>query len=212
VGQQILVIGLGSFGGLIARELASYGHEVLGCDRDPAIVAAMAPDLTDAVELDATDETALRAVGPQDFDVAIVAVDRPTTILATMLLEQLGVRSIVARAATALDAEILARVGADRVLRTDELVATWVARTIDLSGALDFIRLADGVAAVHLRIPQRVVGQTVGGVVAARPGLSLVALHRGDQVITDPAPDTVLVEGDAALLVGPEETFRSLTG
>ena len=208
--KQILVIGLGTFGGMVARELARLGHEVLGCDHDPLIVAALAPELTDAVELDATDEAAIRAVGPGDFDVAVVALDRHTTVFTTMLLEQIGVRSIVARALTELDAEILRRVGADRVLRTDELIANWVARTIDLSGALDFIRLEGGISAVHMQIPERAVGQTVGAVMAARPGLTVAAVHRGDQVIADPPPDTALLEGDTALLVGPEETFRSL--
>lgn len=210
--KQILVIGLGTFGAMVARELARLGHEVLGCDQDPVIVAGLAPDLTDAVELDATDEAAIRAIGPGDFDVAVVALDRHTTVFTTMLLEQIGVQSIVSRALTELDAEILRRVGADRVLRTDELIANWVARTIDLSGALDFIRLEGGISAVHMQIPDRAVGQTVGAVMTARPGLTVAAVHRGDQVIADPPPDTVLLEGDTALLVGPEETFRSLAG
>ena len=210
--KQILVVGLGTFGGMVARELTKLGHEVLGCDRDPVIVAAIAPDLTEAVELDATDEAALRAVGPGDFDVIVVALDRQTSVFSTMLLEQIGVRTIVARAATPLDAEILQRVGADRVLKTDELIATWVAHTIDLSGALDFIRLAGGVSAVHLRIPDRAVGQTIAAVVAARPGLAVVALHRGADVVANPPADTVLLDGDTALLVGPEDTFSSLAG
>jgi trk system potassium uptake protein len=208
--QQILVVGLGTFGSMVARELTGLGHEVLGCDRDPVVVADIAPDLTQAVELDATDVEAIRAIGPAEFDVAVVALDRPTTIFATMLLEQLGVRSIHARAETELDAEILRRVGADRVLLTDRQMATWVARTIDLAGALDFIRLSGGTGAVHLAIPERIVGATVGDIQSRRPGLTVVALHRGEDVITAPAADTVLAAGDTALLVGPEDAFRSL--
>jgi trk system potassium uptake protein len=212
MGQQILVIGLGTFGSMVARELAGLGHEVMGCDRDPRAVADLAPHLTQAVELDATDEEALRSIGPAEFDVAVVALGRAESILTTMLLEQFGIRTIVARAGSELDGEILRRVGADRVVLTDRLMATWVARTIDLSGALDFIHLSSGIAAVHLRIAGRAVGQPIGAVVAARPGLHIVALHRGDDVIVSPPADTVLVEGDTALLVGPEETFRALAG
>jgi len=211
MGQQILVIGLGTFGGLVARELADLGHEVLGCDRDPLVVAEAAPRLTQALELDATDVESIRAIGPADFDVAIVALDRQSTIFATMLLEQLGVRSVQARAQTDLDAEILRRVGADRVLMTDRQMASWVARTIDLAGALDFIRLSDTSGAVHLEIPAILVGQTVGDVHAARPALRIVAVRRGDSVITAPADGTVLNAGDTVLVVGPEAEFRSLS-
>jgi trk system potassium uptake protein TrkA len=127
-----------------------------------------------------------------------------------MLLEQLGVRSITARAATSLDEEILKRVGADRVVMPDRLMATWVARTIDLSGALDYIRLSERVAAVHLRVSTRAVGQTIRAVVSVRPGLGIVAVRRGDDVLVEPLPDTVLEQGDDLLVVGPEETFRTL--
>jgi trk system potassium uptake protein TrkA len=174
------------------------------------VVADIAPLLTQAVELDATDDDAIRAIAPADFDVAVVAIERSATIFATMLLEQLGVRSIHARAETELDAEILRRVGADRVLLPGGQMATWTARTIDLAGALDFIRLAGGTGAVHLAVPERVVGSTVGDIHARRPELTVVAHHRGDQVVTSPSPDTVLAAGDTILLVGPEQEFRSL--
>ena len=210
MGQQIVVMGLGAFGGMVARELTDLGHEVLGCDRDPLIVADAAPHLTQVVQLDATDVDAVRAVGPADFDVAIVALDRPTTIFTTMLLEQLGVRTTVARAHDELDAEILRRVGADRVLLTDRQMASWVAHTIDLAGALDFIRLSGGVGVVHLAVPDRLAGSTVGAIHAARSALRVVALRRGETVMTTPSDDTVLAAGDTALLVGPEEEFRAL--
>jgi trk system potassium uptake protein TrkA len=208
--QQIVVLGLGAFGGLVARELTDLGHEVLGCDRDPLVVAEAAPRLTQAVELDATDIDALRAIGPAEFDVAVVALDRQSTILATMLLEQLGVPATHARAQTDLDAEILRRIGADRVLMTDRQMAGWVARTIDLAGALDFIRLSAGIGAVHLAIPERLVGTTVGEVHAARSTLRIVAIRRGEDVISDPPDDARLADGDSVLVVGPEAEFRAL--
>ena len=211
MGQQILVVGLGTFGGLVARELTSLGHEVLGCDRDPVVVAEAAPWLTQAVELDATDVEALRAIGPTEFDVAVVALDRQSTILATMLLEQLGMRETHARALSDLDAEILRRVGADRVLPTDRQMASWVARTIDLAGAIDYIQLAGGIGVIHLQVPERLVGSTVGAVNAARPGVTMVALRHGDTVVTNPPADTPLAAGDSALLVGPEAEFRALS-
>jgi trk/ktr system potassium uptake protein len=212
MGQQIVVIGLGAFGGMVARELTDLGHEVLGCDRDPLVVAEAAPRLTQVLELDATDVDALRAIGPTDFDVAVVALDRQSTVLATMLLEQLGVRAIQARAQTDLDAEILRRVGADRVLLPDRQMAGWVAHTIDLAGALDFIRLSAGIGAVHLALPERLVGATVGEVHGARPRVRIVAIRRGDDVLTDPADDTRLVVGDSVLVVGPDAEFQALAG
>jgi trk system potassium uptake protein TrkA len=212
VAQQVLVIGLGAFGAMVARELAGLGHEVMGGDRDPVAVADLANDLTSAVELDATDDDALGAIGPADFDVVVVALDRPATIFATMLLEQRGVGTIVARAMTELDGEILRRVGADRVIYPDAHTAGWLARTIDLAGAIDYVRLSPDVAAVHLRIGQRAVGRTIGEIVDHSGALRVAALHRGDDVVIDPVDTTVLAEGDSLLVIGPDEAFRALAG
>jgi trk system potassium uptake protein TrkA len=210
MGQQILVIGLGTFGGMVALELAALGHEVMGCDRDPRLVAEHADRLTQAFELDATDADAISAVGPADFDTVVVAIDPSATILATMILERSGARRILARAATDLDGEILRRVGASRVVNTDHQVATWVAHTIDLAGALDFIRLTADVAAVHLRLGSASVGRRIGDLGGRATDSRIVALHRGDQVLLDPPPDTVIEAGDSALIVGTEERFRAL--
>ena len=210
MGQQILVIGLGTFGSIVADELTALGHEVMGCDRDPRIVADLAPRITQAVELDAIDVDAIRAVGPADFDVAVVALDPSATILATMILERESAKTIVARALSELDGEILRRVGADRVVYTDLQVATWIAHTIDLAGAIDFIRLSEDVAAVHLRLGPGAIGRRLGDVAGDAQGLRMVALRRGDQVTIDPPPDTVLAEGDTALVLGSEQGFRLL--
>jgi trk system potassium uptake protein TrkA len=210
MGQQILVIGLGTFGSIVAGELAALGHEVMGCDRDPRRVADHADRLTQAFELDATDPDAIAAVGPADFDEVVVALDPSATILATMILERSGAKRILARAASDLDGEILRRVGASRVVYTDHQVATWVAHTIDLAGALDFIRLTNDVAAVHLRLGPATIGRRVSDLVERAADSRIVAIHRGDQVLIDPPPDMVIEAGDGALVVGPEARFRAI--
>ena len=210
MGQQILVIGLGTFGSIVADELTALGHEVMGCDRDPRIVADLAPRITQAVELDAIDVDAIRAVGPAEFDVAVVALDPSATILATMILEREGAKTIVARALSELDGEILRRVGAERVVYTDLQVATWIAHTIDLAGAIDFIRLSGDVAAVHLTIGPAMVGQTIGDVARAAPDVRIVSLQHEGRVHLDPPAETQIAEGDSVLVVGHEQRFRAL--
>ena len=71
---SVLVIGLGRFGTAAARELMLLGHEVLAVDANESIVNEIAPDVTHAVQLDAADEEALRAIGAAEFEHAIVAI------------------------------------------------------------------------------------------------------------------------------------------
>ena len=58
--QSVLVIGLGRFGQSAARELMRLGHDVLAVDRDEQLVNDIAPDVTHAVQADASDVEALR--------------------------------------------------------------------------------------------------------------------------------------------------------
>ena len=99
---SVLVIGLGRFGASAARELMRLGHEVLAVDGNEAIVNEIAPDVTHAVQLDAADEAALRAIGAAEFEHAIVAISSgvEASIFATMALKKLGVGNVIAKAGT----------------------------------------------------------------------------------------------------------------
>ena len=104
--RSVLVIGLGRFGTAAAFELMRLGHEVLAVDVNEARVNDVAPDVTHAVQLDASDDDALRSAGAGDFEHAIVAISGNTeaSIFATMALKTLGVGNVVAKAATSLHA------------------------------------------------------------------------------------------------------------
>jgi len=84
--HSVLVIGLGRFGSAAALELMQLGHEVMAIDSDEARVNELAPDVTRALQLDATDPAALRAVGAAEFTHAIVAISDgvEASIFATM--------------------------------------------------------------------------------------------------------------------------------
>ncbi|MFP5380494.1 MAG: potassium channel family protein, partial [Vicinamibacteria bacterium] len=127
--HSVLVIGLGRFGASAARELMRLGHEVLAIDSGEAIVNDIAPEVTHAIQLDAADEDALRAVGAAEFDHAIVAISSnvEASIFATMALKKLGMKNLIAKAANPLHGAILERVGADRVVYPAREMGTRVA-------------------------------------------------------------------------------------
>ena len=69
----------------------------------------MADMITHALQLDATDEKALRAAGIQDVDVAVVSIGESieSSLLVVMQLRELGVKTIIAKAVTPLHGRIL---------------------------------------------------------------------------------------------------------
>src|SRR5688500_10505396 len=138
--RSVLVVGLGRFGTGAVRELMRLGHEVLAIDQDEARVNDVAPEVTHAVQLDANDVDALRAVGAADFEHAIVAISGQAepSIFATMALKQIGVRNVVAKAGSVLHGAILERVGADRVVYPEREMGQRAAHLFAYPNVVDY--------------------------------------------------------------------------
>lgn len=210
--EQVIVIGLGRFGSSVAREIEALGHEVLAVDVNEDAVNDVAPDVTHAVQLDASDEGALRAVGAADFSTAIVGIASATeaSIFATMALQEMGVRTI-ARAGEALHARILARVGAERVVSPEQEAGARVAHSFTIPGIIDYLAVAPRYGIARLVPPPAFMGRALRDLdLPGRLQLTPIALRRADRVIVNPSRDEVIRDGDELVLVGRDEGFARL--
>ncbi len=211
--HSVLVIGLGRFGMAAARELMALGHEVLAIDSSEARVNEIAPEITHAMELDASDEDALRAVGAGDFQHAIVAISTNTeaSIFATMALKNLGVGNVIAKAATALHGSILERVGADRVVYPEREMGTRVSHTFSIRPVIDYIDLAPGFGIIKMHPPKAFVGKTLKELdLTNRFKLTPIALRRGSDVTVNPHRDETVQASDELILIGQDARLEEL--
>ncbi|HEX7172044.1 MAG TPA: TrkA family potassium uptake protein [Candidatus Limnocylindria bacterium] len=214
-GQQVVVIGLGRFGSAVARELERLGHEVLAIDRSEQRVNDIAPDVTHALQLDASDEEALRSAGAAEFTTAIVAIstDAEPSIFAVMVLKRLGVTNVIAKAGSLLHGEILARVGADRVVFPERETGLRLAHSFNVPNVIDYLDVAPSFGIEKIRPPKAFVGRSLGELdLKARLGLTPIALRRGKQVFVNPAREERIAEGDELILIGRDEKLDQLRG
>ncbi len=212
---SILVIGLGRFGASAARELMRLGHEVLAVDSNESIVNEIAPEVTHAVQLDAADEGALRAIGAAEFDHAIVAISSgvEASIFATMALKKLGVGNVVAKAGSELHGSILERVGADRVVFAEREMGQRVAHSFAVRQVIDYLDVAPRVGIVKVRPPDAWVGRSLKDLdLVARLQLTPVALRRGDGVTINPHPTELIRADDQLILIGRDDRLEELAG
>jgi trk system potassium uptake protein len=211
--HSVLVIGLGRFGDAAARALVQLGNEVMAIDSDEERVNEIAPAVTRAMQLDATDPDALRAVGAADFEYAIVAISGgvEASIYATMALKELGVPYVIAKAATRLHGAILQRAGADRVVFPEREMGQRVAHSFNVRDVIDYLDVAPDFGIVKVRPPASFIGRTFGELaLGERLGLTPVALRRGDAVTPNPAGDTRIAEGDELILIGRDDHLAEL--
>jgi trk system potassium uptake protein TrkA len=212
---SVLVIGLGRFGASAARELMRLGHEVLAVDSSESSVNEIAPEVTHAVQLDAADEGALRAIGAADFDHAIVAISSgvEASIFATMALKKIGVGNVVAKAGSTLHGAILERVGADRVVFAEREMGERVAHSFAVRQVVDYLDVAPRVGIVKVRPPDAWVGRSLKELdFIGRLQLTPVALRRGDGVTINPHPTEVIRTDDELILIGRDDRLDELGG
>ena len=211
--KQYLVFGLGRFGSSMARALCAQGQEVLAVDSDQELVNQIAPHVTQALQLDATDEEALRSLGVKNFDAAVVAIGQNTrdSILVSVLLKEMCIPYLVAKANDDLHAKVLRKIGADRVIFPERDMGARLARSIITPNVLELMNLSDDYQIMEIRVPERWVGDTIIGVnVRRKYGVNILAIHRADRFLVSPAPDMAFVEGDTLLVMGKREDIERL--
>jgi trk system potassium uptake protein TrkA len=213
--EPVLVIGLGRFGSALARELEKLGHEVLAVDQNEQVVNDLAPAVTHALQLDASDEDALRSAGAADFAHAVVAISTKAepSIFATMLLKRLGVPNVIAKAGDELHAQILSLVGADRVILPEKETGIRLAHSFLIPNVIDYLDVAPEVGIEKIRPPARFIGRTLGEIdFKASFGVTPLVLRRGGSVLVNPSREERISEGDELILVGEDRRLEALRG
>ncbi len=211
--HAVLVIGLGRFGSAAARELMTLGHEVLAVDGNEEVVNAIAPQVTRAVVMDATNEAGLRALGAADFEHAIVgiSVNLEASIIVTMLLKQLGVRNVIAKAASDVHASILERVGADRTIQPEREMGERTAHSFHVPAVVDFLDIGPRFGVLTITPTALFLGRRLDEVgLLDRLGLTVIALRRGNEVTVNPAGAEVVQAGDQLTLIGRDDRLDEL--
>jgi trk system potassium uptake protein len=216
--NQFVIIGLGRFGSSLGTELIKLGYEVLGVDRDEEKVQELSNVLTHAVVADATEEEVLRSIGARNFDCGIVAIgdDIQASILATILLKDLGVKKVVAKAVSELHGRVLERVGVDRIIYPERDMGIRVAHQLVSPNLLDYIELSKQYTIAELTVPECLSGKSLDDVnPRGKFGCSIVAINKPKGIIIAPAAKDVLSKDDVMVVIGTNnqiEQFQESIG
>lgn len=207
--RPVLVVGLGRFGLALAEQLISQDKEVLAIERSRGLVQKYADALTHVVEADATDIEALKQLGAEEFDSAVVGVGTSieSSVLIAANLVDLGVKQVWAKAINPTHGEILTRIGCHHVVYPEHDAGVRAAHLVS-GQMLDFITFDDGFAIVKMRPPKDLQGKTIDqcqprkrhgvNVVGVKsPGKDFVYAQPDTEVLAD---DTIIVSGDVTVL------------
>lgn len=210
--KQFLVIGAGRFGSAVATTLYNLGHEVVVVDRSEEAVEGIMNQVTHAAIADATDEDTLRKLGCSNFDAVVVAIGEnfEANVLATVAAKSVGARHVVSKVASALAARVLARIGADEVIRPEHDMGIRVARQLATPSILDAFNLGTEHGVIEIEVGSRLVGSLESLRLRNRFGVQVIAVNRAGRLEVGPRADFELKPGDKVVLIGSNEAIAKI--
>ncbi|MBO6047120.1 MAG: TrkA family potassium uptake protein [Erysipelotrichaceae bacterium] len=152
--KQVAVLGLGVFGNALCQTLEDYGVEVLAIDIDPEKIDHIMDHVTKAVIADVTDRSQLVEAGIQDFDTVVVSLSShfEESVLCTLILKELNIPRIIAKAPTNRKKAILERVGADEVINSDRAMAIRLAKSMLRKSIVESVDLDEDYSIVEINV------------------------------------------------------------
>lgn len=199
------VLGLGRFGSSVATTLEQNGCQVLAVDSNEELVQEIAPFVTDAICADVSDKKTMKAIGVGNMDGVVVAIGRDieASIFATILAKECGASYVLAKASTDVHAEVLQKVGADRIIFPEKDSAIRVGRNLAAGNLLDFIELSDKFSMLEVQAPAKWVGKNLKQLNLREKKINIIGrkLPDGDlKLIVD--PDRIITAEDKFILIG----------
>ena len=197
--KEYVVIGLGRFGGSIVRELNALDMDVMAIDHDEARVNEYSDIATHAVIADTTDDHVIVAIGE----------NIQSSTLTTLILKELGVKKVTAKAQNDYHAKILNKIGADTVVHPERDMGRRIAHNVASASVLDYLELSDEHSLVELKASEKMAGQSIVNLdIRAQYGINIIAIKRGKEIIVSPDPNINIEIGDILIMIGHDNDLN----
>ncbi len=212
--KSFLIIGMGTFGHHLCRELANQNCEVMAVDAVAEAVEDVLHIVVSAKVGDCTNQEVLRSFGITDFDACFVCVssDFKNSLQITSLLKELGARKIICKANDDIHKKFLLRNGADQVIYPEQEAAVSLAVSESSDDIFDCIPLTAEYSIYELKIPEAWVGMSIKDL-SVRSQYHLIILALKTDTSVQPMPDAghVFRADEHIMVMGLVEDVRRLT-
>ncbi|WAW15501.1 potassium channel family protein [Peptostreptococcus equinus] len=215
--KQYMIIGAGRFGKSVAETLINMGQEVMLIDGNEDVIQQISEDIENVAIVDVTDEHALKNVGLGNFDVAIVAIgtDLRASIMATLIAKELGVPLVVSKAKDKLQAEVLKRIGADKVVFPEVDMGEKIAKSLMFDNVVDYMKLDEEHSIFEVTVPTDWIGKNLIDLSARKKyNINIVGVKSGCDELGKfevPAdPNRKFTDGDIIVIAGKSKVIEEI--
>lgn len=212
--KSYAVLGLGRYGLAVAKELAKNGADVLAVDNNEEIVNDVVTELPLCKCADVSDPEVIKQLGISNIDIVIIAVsgNLETSVMATTLCKEAGVKNIVVKCSNEMHAKILTRVGADKVVLPERESGVRLAKTLLKAGFIDLIELTKNVSLVEIDVRPEWVGKTLADLnLRKKYSMNVIAIQHNNDVTTSIDPNAPLEESMKMIVVADRNKLEKFS-
>ena len=211
--KQYIVIGAGRFGKSLAMTLYESGQDVLVVDNNEEVAQNLSEVLDNVVVADASDEYAIKKIGLSNFDVAIIAIgtNLRASIMATLLAKESGIPMIISKATDNLQAEVLRKIGANRVVFPEHDMGVKVAKSLTINNLVDYMELDSKHSIFEMKVPHSWIGKSLIALdVRGKYSLTVIGVKNKDIFDVPANPIQVFGEDDIVVVAGKKDVIEKL--
>lgn len=211
--KQYLVIGCGRFGSSVAKKMCQLGNEVMVIDKDEDSINNIAELVTHTAIVDVTEERDIKSIGLGNFDVVIVAIssDVRASIMATVMAKEMGVPKVVCKAKDELQAKVLYKIGADKVVFPERDMGIRLAYNLASENILDQINLDPEYSIMEIVTPQNWVGKTIIELnLRAKYDITVLAVKTQSGLKVMPSPNYKMQEKNILIIIGNTDKISDI--
>jgi trk system potassium uptake protein TrkA len=213
--KQFAIIGLGNFGYYLATELYNKGHQVLAIDNDSARVQEIKDHVSQAAIADSTDIKALEALGIREMDTVIVCIGEliSNSVLTTMNVKDLGVKTVYAKAVSDAHGRILDKIGVDGIFFPERDLAITAAEKMNNPNMLDFLAFSKDYSIIQIAPPEKFIGQSLKELDLRNAyDVQVIAIRESipENLIVAPNGEYRIKDSDTLTLLGPNKALAKL--
>ncbi|WP_337814685.1 TrkA family potassium uptake protein [Intestinibacter sp.] len=211
--KQYIVIGCGRFGSSVAKKMCQLGNEVMVIDKDEDSIENIAEQVTHTAIVDVTEERDLKSIGLGNFDVVIVAIssDIRASIMVTIMAKEMGVPKIVCKAKDELQAKVLYKIGADKVVFPERDMGIRLAYNLASENILDQINLDPEYSIMEIVTPTNWVGKTIIELnLRAKYDITVLAVKTTSGLKVMPSPNYKMQEKNILIIIGNTDKISDI--
>lgn len=224
--MKYCIIGLGTFGTHLARQLNRDGHEIIAVDNNPAHIHSLKDEIEFIIEADCTDLNSFHEIPIDDCDAVIVAIGEnfEASLSIASNVQQLGAKHIICRIVNPLHGRLLKLLKIDELIIPEAMAAAWLARSLHAPARLNSLDLGNGYEIAHVLVPRSMVGSSLQhSTLRSHYNLNLVTIgktrdaatlsstrHPITKILGNPNPSRLFEPDDVLVLFGLEKDILRL--